>query len=156
MLLVDTRGHDDVARLVADLQAPDGSSVLIAFAPAEACAEVARAVRGSAAFAVLPIPPEPGQTAAVIEGASEEARARCALLAGADPVATPAADPLPEPATPTVVAPATRARGPTPLVRTRRAGPRPRWPVFAAAAFALLVAAAGWVWLNGDGVPDAT
>ena len=45
VLLVDTRGHDDVARLVADLQAPDGSSVLIAFAPAEACAEVARAVR---------------------------------------------------------------------------------------------------------------
>ena len=80
VVLLDARGLDDLATAVGDLQSPDGARIVVIFATAEQSDEVARSVRGSAAFAVLTIPVVPPQAAAVLEGACEEARARHALL----------------------------------------------------------------------------
>jgi protein TonB len=83
VVLLDVRGHDDLAQVVQELQSPDGTSIVVLFAPAEVTADVARIVRGSAAFAVLPIPPAPAEAAAVMAGAREECLARYALLTSA-------------------------------------------------------------------------
>jgi protein TonB len=92
VVLLDTRGHDDLALVVQDLQSPDGTSIVVLFAPADASADIARAVRGSATFAVLPIPVVPVQATAVIEGACEECLARHALLAAPSPAPAPVRD----------------------------------------------------------------
>jgi protein TonB len=87
VVLLDARGLEDLAAVVGDLQSPDGARIVVIFATAEQSDDVARSVRGSAAFAVLAIPIVPPQAAAVLEGACEEARARHALLQG--PTSTP-------------------------------------------------------------------
>ncbi|MCE3285826.1 MAG: hypothetical protein K0R70_2082, partial [Steroidobacteraceae bacterium] len=94
VLLLDARGYEDLARVVEDLQSAEGTRVVVIFAPAEASDDVARAVRGSAAFAVLTIPVVQPQAAAVLEGAREESLARHALLAAP---AAPSRDIVPEP-----------------------------------------------------------
>ena len=110
VLLFDARGHEDIGAVLDTLHAPDGSSVIVIFAPADASADVSRAMRGSAAFAVLPIPVERAQAAAVIEGACEEALARQALLSAAAPVAPEALLAAPEAPDPP---PAAKAAMPT-------------------------------------------
>lgn len=121
VLLLDAQGLEDPATIVQGLQSPDVTSVVVVFAPADRSADVARAIRGSTAFAVLPIPVEPAQAMAVIEGAREEALARYSLAASqrvdgpAATVTTPttAVTPAPEPAPELVLVPA-----PTPAVET--------------------------------------
>jgi protein TonB len=144
VLLFDARGHEDIGAVLDTLHAPDGSSVIVIFAPADASADVSRAVRGSAAFAVLPIPVERAQAAAVIEGACEEALARHALLSAAPPVALEVA-PEPPPAAnaaPTAVAAAVATTAPrAPQAPATSGRPPMRNKFIAAAAAAALLAA---------------
>jgi len=103
VVLLDARGLDEPAAAIESLQSPDIASLVVVFAPTEQCADVARAIRGSAAFAVLPIPIEQAQAMAVIEGAREESLARQTLLS------MPVADsPVEPPATPVVDRPPAR------------------------------------------------
>ncbi len=81
VVLLDARGHTVLAETVARLQSPDGTCIVIVLAPAEDSASVSSSIRGSATFAILPIPIETGQTMAVLEGASGEALARYTVVA---------------------------------------------------------------------------
>jgi protein TonB len=167
VLLLDARGYDDLARVVEDLQSAEGSRVVVIFAPAEARDDVARAVRGSAAFAVLTIPVVQPQAAAVLEGAREESLARHALLAAptAPPVdAVPVADAAPMPvadAAPMPVAD-TDERTAVQHERPRRAAPATRRAVagnrtkviVAALALLCLVAIAGFWFYEPATVTD--
>ncbi len=92
VVLLDTRDLAEPSAAIEGLQSPDIACVVVVFAPADHCADVARSIRGSAAFAVLPIPIEQAQAMAVIEGAREESLARHTLLSApvADAPATPA------------------------------------------------------------------
>ena len=152
VLLFDARGHEDIGAVLDTLHAPDGSSVIVIFAPADASADVSRAARGSAAFAVLPIPVERAQAAAVIEGACEEALARQALLSAAAPAA-PEPAPGPPPAAnvanaanaaPTAVATAP-PRAPDAAPATGGRPPMRHKLIAGAAAAALLAAIVGAV-----------
>ena len=80
VVLLDARGHADLATVIESVQSLEGTSVVVVLAPAGEIATISRSVRGSATFAVLPIPIEPGQSVAVIEGAREEALARLTLV----------------------------------------------------------------------------
>jgi TonB family protein len=80
VVLLDSRGHADLATVIESVQSPEGTAVVVVLVPAEEIAAISRSVRGSATFAILPIPIEPGQTAAVIDGAREEALARLTLV----------------------------------------------------------------------------
>ena len=148
VLLLDARGFADLSATVASVQAPDGTCIVVVLAPPEESANVARSLKGSATFAILSIPVEPGPTIAVLDGAREEALARFTLAAqrvvAAVAVAAPAASavvpPSPseleavEPA-PLAVAPAvartlerhvddaSRARTAQPKVAEHTAGP---------------------------------
>lgn len=145
VVLLDARGNDDLPAVVGDLQSPDVARIVVVFATAESSDEVARSVRGSAAFAVLAIPLVPAQAAAVLDGAGEEARTRHALLQGtastparpaivqAAPTATPD-----EPALEVVTAPAPpRAQSVAPA----RAATRNSVLLVGASVVALLVVA---------------
>jgi DNA-binding NtrC family response regulator len=79
VLLLDARGHENLSAVLQALQSPNGTNVIVVLAPAESSAQVAVDIRGSAAFAVLPIPLEQAQAAAVIAGARDEALARHVL-----------------------------------------------------------------------------
>ncbi len=81
VVLLDARGHPDLATTVAKLQSPDGTCIVIVLAPTEESAAISSSIRGSATFAILPIPVETGQTMAILEGASGEALARYTLAA---------------------------------------------------------------------------
>jgi protein TonB len=144
VLLFDARGHEDIGAVLETLHAPDGSSVIVIFAPADASAEVSRAMRGSAAFAVLPIPVDRAQAAAVIEGACEEALARHALIAAPPPVALEVA-PEPPPtanAAPTAVVTAAATAAPrAPQAPATSGRPPMRHKLIAGAAAAALLAA---------------
>ncbi len=105
VILVDAREQADPGSTVERLHASDGSTVIVVFAPEASVADVARVIRGSSAFAVLPIPLETEKTRAVLHGAGEEALARRALVtpiveskpsALARVTAAPAAPPVPE------------------------------------------------------------
>ncbi|HEX6571021.1 MAG TPA: energy transducer TonB [Steroidobacteraceae bacterium] len=152
VLLLDARGYDDLARVVEDLQSAEGTRVVVIFAPAEASDDVARAVRGSAAFAVLTIPVVQPQAAAVLGGAREESLARHALLATPPP---PSVDPVPAPDAAPMPVVETDEQTAVQHERPRRAAPATRRAVVAgirtkviAAALALscVVAIAGF-WL---------
>jgi protein TonB len=93
VVLLDSRGLDELERVVQGLQSLDGLRVVVGLAAAGQTEDVARSVRGSAAFAVLGIPFEEPQARAVIEGAREEVLARHALLVA--PAPAPAARQLP-------------------------------------------------------------
>jgi TonB family protein len=148
VVLLDARGFDDLAPVVGGLQSPDGGRIVVIFAAAEQSDDVARALRGSAAFAVLAIPVVPPQAAAVLEGACEEARARYALLqspATTTPQA-PVADATLEAAADAVVSPdaaPSASRGtttPTDAARRRIV------PVVGAGVAGLLIVAVAIVW----------
>lgn len=98
VVLLDARGVTDLAAVIESVQSPHGTSVVVVLSPADEIAAVSRSVRGSATFAVLPIPIEPGQTLAVVEGASEESLARLTLITAPSlaplVIAPPAPDPL--------------------------------------------------------------
>lgn len=106
VVLLDARGLAEPAAAIESLQSPDIACVVVVFAPADQCADVARTIRGSAAFAVLPVPIEQAQAMAVIEGAREESLARHTLLSApvADAPVVPAPAPIVNrsPARPTV------------------------------------------------------
>lgn len=103
VVLLDARGLAEPSAAIESLQSPEVACVVVVFAPADQCADLARAIRGSAAFAVLPVPIEQAQAMAVIEGAHEESLARHALLS------TPVADsPVAPPPTPVVELPPAR------------------------------------------------
>lgn len=171
VILLDAREQVEPGLVVERLHASDGSTVIVVFAPAGTTSDVARAIKGSAAFAVLPIPIESDKTRAVLQGAGGEALARRALVASA---ATPAQVwTVPEPR------PHTSARQPgQPIVEVRPIAtddgrpaesepaelsaalggtPRaPRIPRVAWAVAAGLLVAAGVAWLYlGDDAPPA-
>jgi protein TonB len=160
VVLLDARGFDDLAKEVTGLQADHGARIVVIFAPAEASDEVARSLRGSAAFAVLTIPVVQPQAAAVLEGACEEARARHALLQQpASPAPTPpaansstiAVEEAPEPET-WVPAPSSKP----PRVQARGGGTRKLSPALGAGVVALLVAAvAVGYWMMRTPAPEA-
>lgn len=162
VLLLDARGHSDLGASVERLQSPDGTCVVIVLATAGASASVSRALRGSATFAVLPIPIEHGQTMAVLAGARDEALARCTLTSpsnsnegvSAAPVTGPfiapiAIRPVAEP--PTLVNREPAARSPTMIAA---GGKKPGATIAIAATIALVALAAAWFALRGPS-PDA-
>lgn len=88
VFLLDARDHEDLASAVDRLQSYSGSGVVVAFVPESELPETAAAIRRTAVFALLTIPVEPGKTAAVLEGARQEALSRAIL-------SVPQADPAP-------------------------------------------------------------
>jgi TonB family protein len=116
VVLLDARGHRDLSATVESLQSPDGTCIVIVLAPADESASVSSAIRGSATFAILPIPVQTGQTMAILEGASGEALARHTLAAHS--VASSPA--------PTVAAPATAAPASSALAEVWRSGDVPQ------------------------------
>ncbi len=88
VVLLDARGRPDLCATVNGLQSPDGTCIVIVLTPTEESASVSRAIRGSATFAILPIPVETGQATAILEGASAEALARYTLAAPASVLAS--------------------------------------------------------------------
>jgi hypothetical protein len=80
VVLLEIPPRGDAAALVREL-APSDLSVIVVFAHADETATVARAITATATFAVLPVPIEIAKTAAVLEGARDEALSRHSLLA---------------------------------------------------------------------------
>jgi TonB family protein len=166
VMLLDAREHAHPELVVERLHAADGTTVIVVFAPADAVTDVARAIRGSAAFAVLPIPIEMEKTRAVLYGAGEEATARRALIAPAAEAVPPATAPRARESAPEqpAVAPTpfeARLEIPAlskPVARTAAggapplAGGVPRLAVAIAAGLLVAVAAA-WFLLRDDGTP---
>lgn len=161
VMLLDAREQVDPSLVVERLHSSDGTTVIVVFAPADVASDVARAIKGSAAFAVLPIPLEVEKTRAVLLGAGEEAMARRALLA---PAATGAPvwtdpglvlrthDPAPVPAAPELKPVSARAgtppeaRSPAPPAAgsgTPRAS-RPSGIAWLVAACLLVAVAGAW------------
>ena len=146
VFLLDARDHTDLASAVERLQSLSESGVVVVFAPEALLPETASAIKRTAVFAVLPIPVEPGKTAAVLDGASEEALSRATLAApqqgaapvAAQPVELPSGDvePWREPAAAVAATPA-RPRTPT-----------PKWLVPGLAGLVVLGIAAAWYLLN--------
>jgi TonB family protein len=106
LVLLDARDCAEVGTDVERLLTRNDGCVVVVFAPAEQTSGIAGAIKGSAAFAVLPIPIEAGQTAAVLDGAREEALSRLTIMASQchkpapDPPVPPLAarpEPRPEP-----------------------------------------------------------
>ncbi len=81
VVMIDAREHDELVGVVERVQLLADSCIVVVFAPAEQIAGIATAVRRSAAFAVLPIPVETDKTAAVLEGARDEALSRLVIAA---------------------------------------------------------------------------
>jgi TonB family protein len=163
VVLLDARGFDDPARVVGELQSTDTARIVVIFTPEESSDEVARALRGSAAFAVLTIPVVQAQAAAVLEGACEEARARHALQQQQRPAPAPAS---PQPAEDRSAAAVEEALALEALAapsssksartQARGGGTRKLSPALGAGAVALLlVAAAIGYWVLRTPAPDA-
>ena len=76
VVMLDAREHQNAGTAVEELQPPNGLSVVVVFAPADQTSVVAQAIKRSSTFAVLPVPLETAKTAAVLEGARDEALAR--------------------------------------------------------------------------------
>jgi TonB family protein len=161
VILLDAREHPDAGKALAELQSPTGLSVTVVFAPAEQTAAVAQAIKGSATFAVLPLPLETAKTAAVLEGAREEAISRRNVVASSLEAATSSAGPRHAAQTP-ATSHATHGSHPAPRpepveeylapVRAKaptRSGP-PR-PVIlgAVAGLALLLIGVAWLIFRG-------
>lgn len=165
VVLLDARGLAEPATAIESLQSPDIASVVVVFAPAEQCADVARAIRGSAAFAVLPIPIEQAQAMAVIEGAREESLARHTLLSApaADstvaPPAAPVVDRLPVRPTvqtaPTAPAPGDAKEFAAVVAGGRSGGGVSKHVIAGVAGVALLAAAIAWFALREGNVEVA-
>ncbi len=89
LVLLDARDCAEIGTAVEQLLLRADACVVVVFAPAEQTSAIAGTIKGSAAFAVLPIPIEAGQTAAVLDGAREEALSRLALVAPRNPEPAP-------------------------------------------------------------------
>ena len=76
VVMIDAREHQRPGEVIDQLQPANGLSVIVVFAPADQTGAVAQAIKRSPTFAVLPVPLETAKTAAVLEGAREEALAR--------------------------------------------------------------------------------
>jgi hypothetical protein len=76
VVMIDAREHQNPGEVIDQLQPANGLSVIVVFAPADQTGAVAQAIKRSPTFAVLPVPLETAKTAAVLEGAREEALAR--------------------------------------------------------------------------------
>jgi TonB family protein len=139
LMLLDARDQQDVGQAVERLLSLSDASVVVVFAPGAQTDSVAGAIRGSAAFAVLEIPIETAKTAAVLDGAREEALSRFALLNPVIPPAAIAARPrvAPEPVLTVVEA--------VPIPAGEPARPRPPQVAVIGAVFLVLaVLVAGW------------
>lgn len=139
LILLDARDQQDIGQAVEWLLSLSDASVVVVFAPDDQMAAVAGAIKGSAAFAVLSIPIETEKTAAVLEGAREEALSRFALVNSVSPPAPIATRP---PVAPEAVVTVIEA-GPVLAVEPARARP-PRAAVIGAVALVLAALAAGW------------
>jgi len=139
LVLLDARDQQDIGQAVEWLLSLSDASVVVVFAPDAQTEAVAGAIKGSAAFAVLSIPVETGKTAAVLEGAREEALARFSLLNPLSPPATIATCP---PVAPEAVVAVIEAE---PILAVEPARPRPpQAAVIGAVALLLAALAAGW------------
>jgi TonB family protein len=139
LILLDARDQQDIGQAVEWLLSLSDASVVVVFAPDARTEAVAGAIKGSAAFAVLSIPIETEKTAAVLEGAREEALSRFALLGSVSPPSTIAPSP---PRAPEAVVTAIEAE---PILAVEPARPRPpRAAVVGAVGLVLAALAAGW------------
>jgi protein TonB len=100
VVLLEIPAPGNAAQVVRQLHAHSELTVIVVFAPADQAEAVARAITATATFAVLGVPIEIAKTAAVLEGARDEALSRHTLLArrevsGAEPDAEPSPAPAP-------------------------------------------------------------
>jgi len=151
LILLDARDQQDIGQAVEWLLSLSDASVVVVFAPDAQTETVAGAIKGSAAFAVLSIPIETEKTAAVLEGAREEALSRFALLNPVSPTPTIATCP---PAAPEAVVTVIEAE-PILAIETARRRP-PQAAVIGAVALVLAALAVGWYFASRpDPVTDA-
>jgi protein TonB len=161
VLLLDAQGHSDIVAIVESVQSPDGTCIVVVFTPADEIATVSSTLRGSPTFAILPIPVEPGQTIAVLEGAREEALARLTLAAQSistvvDSSPVPSANAMPSPASSTDLGDSDVAgRDPSESVRADAEGGRNRrsWAL-GLAGVAIVTIILGWFTLRAPGSDD--
>jgi TonB family protein len=168
VILLDAREYPDLGGAVDRLQTLSDCCVVVVLAPDSQASDVATTIKRSAVFAVLPIPIEPGKTAAVLEGAREEALSR-AVLAAPQPVPPPIATQLMAPQPAPAVQAAVPVYGPAPVFAPASASAsasapvaiappgRPRTPGWLApAGIALVVLGVAVTWLLVDrAAPDA-
>jgi protein TonB len=146
VFVVDSR---DCANLRAEIdrlqrQAPEVATLV--FAPQEVETTVAAALKGSSAFAVLPLPIDARKTAAIFEGAAADAEARHgAARLPKDAAGAPDA-PAAEPAAAAAEPP--RGRGAT-------GGGSPAKLALAAAACLVVASAAAWFLMRDDSTTPA-
>ncbi len=162
VILLDAREYPDLGGAVDRLQTLSDCCVVVVLAPDSQASDVATTIKRSAVFAVLPIPIEPGKTAAVLEGAREEALSR-AVLAASQPVppqvATQVMAPQPAPAvqahTPVFAPAPAPAPASAPVAIAPPSRPRtPGWLVPVGIALVVLGVAATW-FLVDRAAPDA-
>jgi TonB family protein len=170
VMLLDAREQIDPGLVVERLHVSDGSTVIVVFAPAGTATDVARAIKGSAAFAVLPIPLELEKTRVILQGAGEEALARRALVTTAATLAPawtvpdayqPSTERSPQPpvvASKPLTIPAVHLAKSTPEAPPAALGGTPRAPrfpkVMLAVVAGLLMAVTGvWLYWSGDAGP---
>jgi protein TonB len=171
LLLLDARGQQDLPAIVANMQSPDGTCIVVVLTPPDESASVAHSLKGSATFAILTIPFEQSPTIAVLDGAREEALARLTLatpqiVAPTVVVSAPSVEPAVVESTPSVVAAASvrapvqhgndvrRAR--TPAIRTVEPAGGGKWRTWGAvlAGVVLVAIAVAWVMLRAPSTDD--
>ena len=155
LLMIDAREQADLRADVDRAHARAPHVPVVVFAPAEAEKTIARTLKSSNVFAVLPIPVDKRKTAAIFEGAlADAAEKRGAARAGAS-VARDSegrvqskAPLIPEPAQ-TLAASADHA--------AEAHGPRARMMLWSAVIVLTVAVAAGasWYFLKGEGAPPA-
>ena len=158
VIVLDAREYPDLGGAVNQLQSISDSCAVVILAPESQVSDIATAVRRSAVFAVLPIPVEPGKTAAVLEGAREEALSRFVLAA---PKPAPSANATqvmaPPPANATqVMPPPPKATVPSPAIAPAAIAPPsppriPGWLKPAGIALVVLGVAATWLLVDRTG-----
>lgn len=170
VVMLDAREHANPGNAVEQLQPANGLSVVVVFAPADQTNTVAQAIKRSATFAVLPLPIETAKTAAVLEGAREEAIARRNLATQPEELAPepmrygmqpstsrPAARTGPHASTPESFAADMRPGAASPPMRS---GPPRALLLGGSAAVVLLAIVAAWFVMRGGqdttSVPKAT
>jgi TonB family protein len=149
VILLDAREHADLGSAVDRLQSLSESAVVVVFAPESQSPDIANAIRRTAVFAVLPIPVETGKTAAVLEGARDEALSRAVL-------ATPKARPIPDAGPGISTQPPHAASLPEPfeVALAPPARPRtPRWLVPGMIVLVVLGISAAWLTVHRAGQP---
>ena len=145
VILLDAREYTDLGSAVDRLQSLADTVVVVVFTPDPGSPDIATAMKRSAVFAVLPIPVETGKTAAVLDGAREEALTRATLSA-------PTVAPRPKAGHAIAAQPADPAPWAEPVAVATPAGPRaPRWLVPGVVGLVVLCAAVAWLLLDRPG-----